>query len=103
MSPPAAPARRPATSPERPLLLAGVPRLLVVGLLDRLDQLLLLHRRAAGDVELLGHREQVILRRVRVYATGGLPVRVPPTGRLRVGGTLLAAGLLLPMVADLLE
>src|SRR4051795_2281381 len=85
------------------LLLARVRRLLVVRLLDGVDELLLLHLRAAGDRQPLGDVEQVLLRGVGVDAALGLPVGVPAAPGLRVGGALPAAGLLLPVVADLLE
>src|SRR4051795_8758616 len=85
------------------LLLARVRGLLVVRLLDGVDELLLLHLRAAGDRQPLGDVEQVLLGGVGVDAALGLLARVPATGGLRVGGPLPAAGLLLPVVADLLE
>src|SRR4029079_17494353 len=80
------------------------PRALpVVGLGDRLDQLVLAHPGPSAHVEPPGDVHQVRLGRVRVHPTGGRPG--PPrgrrrAGRLRVGGTLALLGL--PVVADLL-
>src|SRR3954468_379974 len=75
-----------------------------VGLLERLDQLVLAHPRPAGDVELPGHLVEVTLAGVGVHATGGLAALARtgsgPRG-LVVGRALLVLGL--PMVADLLE
>src|SRR3954452_10566985 len=50
--------------------------LLVVGLLDRVDQVVRGHPRPAGDVELLRDVHEVLLRRVRVDAPGGLAALV---------------------------
>src|SRR6266545_1834617 len=86
------------------LPLARLARAAVVGLLDRLDQLLLGHARAAADVEPLGDVHQVLLGGVGVDPAGRLAT--PPggraaAGRLRIARALLA--LFLPLVADLLE
>src|SRR5688572_7640911 len=81
-------------------LLAGARRLLVVRLLDGADQLLLLHRRTAGDAEPLGDGEQMCLGRVGVDPALGLGLAVAP-----LLGPLVAGPhgvLLLPVVADLL-
>src|SRR3954467_9390308 len=73
----------------------------VVRLLDRVDQLVLVHLRAALDVEPTGEVLQVLLARVRVDAPGRRQVAAAVTaGRLLVGRTVLGLGL--PVVAHLL-
>src|SRR5688572_5354338 len=86
---------------ERLLLAAGLLGLAVVRLLDGVDELVLLHRRAPGDVELLRHVQQVLLRGVRVDTTrGGAVGLAAGAGSLLVRRTL--AALRLPVVAHLL-
>src|SRR5690606_8381967 len=83
------------------LLLARLAGAAVVRLLDGVDQLALLHRRASADVELARDVHEVRLRGVRIDPARGVAVRpAPGLGGLLVGRAL--AALRLPVVAHLL-
>src|SRR6185436_3410208 len=72
-----------------------------IGLLNCLDQLVLGHRRAAGNVQPTGHLGEVLLTGVGVDALGGVALGVRPAALGPVVGRPRLV-LLLPVVADLL-
>src|SRR3954453_19546499 len=53
---------------------SGLGVRLLIGLVDRLGEFVLVHLRAAADVQLAGDLLEVLFRRVRVDATPGLAV-----------------------------